>query len=713
MADEEQVPLDKDKDSWGRAVGYFTGYKMPDIGDVFEDLKGNDKTVPLMSVEFEDVELTTDNALEVFYDEDLDWVGDNIGRVVDKDIVIPFYKEDGDKVIAKRVKIKMLGDSGEHLPRGGAGEGTEALNQYAYGSGFALEELVNNSTTKDFSWGGAAVPDSAPVDLTSFKTTALAFDRFQSFVYKRKAELEEWEQLFGKVENDKWRGQAAGVWWELVHLLVNRYERLYEDVQGTHGGSKQGEKILDAAEVLRSEAESMRTAWSTWTLYDSNPLNHLNLLLGEIMVHLGNKNLFSVSMPDKSGDLDLDGDGSNRNTVHDLQTDPEFSDQAYDLAGHYYGPLDSVDTWKNIGQEAIYKWWNAVRERLGTVADESLRNVRNAWAISDAGLGEIRPPRGDDLKSSFQEDLAYKEKRDAEEEKKKARDEEKKARDEAKAEAERERERERKYREEQEAKANKQREEDLRRQAEQEAKQDRIREEQEAKADKQREEDLRRQAEQEAKQDRIREEQEAKQEQYQKEQEQKQEEQEREQEQKQKEQEAKQEQQQKEQEAEQEQQQREAKEEQARQEAKQDRVREEQEAKQEEQQKEQEQKQKEQEAKQDRIREEQEAKQEEQQRRQEQMQLQQMAQQRAMQEQQRKEQEKREKEQEAEQEQQEREAKEEQARQEAKQDRIREEQKAEQEQQQKEAKEEQARQEAKQDRVREEQEAKQEEQQKE
>ncbi|WP_432108479.1 AAWKG family protein [Streptomyces sp. AA1529] len=726
MADETLI--DKGNDDWWSAVSLFTGYTPPSVTDALDQLKSHDG-IPFMHVT---LEKAGNNDLPE--DEETAWQDENFYNEIGKmHFKIPFYTyKDGD-LTKHHAWIQLIGiqDTKQGIDDGGGKDSfkesdvdsewggedekgdtesswdTSQIAQYSYGSGEALRWLLEKPHgTKGFNWN-PAVTDSTFVDPSTFESTALAFDRFRDFVGARKEILEGWEKTFGKTENDKWKGQAAGVWWNLVHLIVRRYERLADDMQDTANrhvglaaarGSKQAAAVRYVGMTLLDEAQNLRDAWESWVgdhrgwdggfsaTVSSNPLYHLVDILGEIMYNIWMDNLtkaYESTESNPSGYTSLSAGYSPDTTSVNIQ--PGFSSEAKDRDGKLYGQLDLQDTWKKIGEEAKTRWWRDLREKLGGPGETAKANLKSAIATAVGDIGEIRPASGQDLQQSLQSDQADRDRKEAADERAKQEAENERIRKEMEeqraedlAAAEAERERQDKLREEAEAKADKQRAEDLARQKAEQERQDKLREEAEAKADKQRAEDL-------ARQEELRKEQEAKEEELRKEQEAKEKEQE----------------------------------------AKQEELRKEQEAKEEELRKEQEAKEKEQEAKQEQRQKEQEQRQEEQQRRQEEQQQQQMIQQRIMQEKQRKEQQRqraedirRQEEQEAKQEarQEEQEAKQEakEREQEAKQEELRKEQEAKEKEQ--EAKQEQLRkeqeakekeQEEKQEQIRQEQEAKQ------
>ncbi|MBE9500366.1 AAWKG family protein [Streptomyces sp. GKU 257-1] len=607
MADETLI--DKGNDDWWSAVSLFTGYTPPSVTDALDQLKSHDG-IPFMHVT---LEKAGNNDLPE--DEETAWQDENFYNEIGKmHFKIPFYTyKDGD-LTKHHAWIQLIGiqDTKKGIDEGGGKDSfkesdvdsewggddekgdtesswdTSQIAQYSYGSGEALRWLLEKPHgTKGFNWN-PAVTDSTFVDPSTFESTALAFDRFRDFVGARKEILEGWEKTFGKTENDKWKGQAAGVWWNLVHLIVRRYERLADDMQDTANrhvglaaarGSKQAAAVRYVGMTLRDEAQNLRDAWESWVgdhrgwdggfsaTVSSNPLYHLVDILGEIMYNIWMDNLtkaYESTESNPSGYTSLSAGYSPDTTSVNIQ--PGFSSEAKDRDGKLYGQLDLQDTWKKIGEEAKTRWWRDLREKLGGPGETAKANLKSAIATAVGDIGEIRPASGQDLQQSLQSDQADRDRKEAADERAKQEAENERIRKEMEeqraedlAAAEAERARQDKLREEAEAKADKQRAEDLARQKAEQERQDKLREEAEAKADKQRAEDLARQEElrkeQEAKQEELRKEQEAKekeqeakQEELRKEQEAKEEELRKEQEAKEKEQEAKQEQRQKEQE---------------------------------------------------------------------------------------------------------------------------------------------------------------------
>ncbi|MCK8678159.1 MULTISPECIES: AAWKG family protein [Streptomyces] len=649
MREENIKPLTSDNDGWRQAVEFFTGYLAPERGKLFDELKGN-ADIPQMKVE-----ISKQDSVDYADPDDFNWRVENAGfRIENTDFVVPFYMtgsdnpQSGDKISMYKARITLLGNkSSDGPPAGGVVEGgefksqydnhlgltgdaatwtTQPLTQYSYGTGRALEALLNNPDgTYNFHWNGLNVLDNKQVSLASFDTAAAAFDRVAQFFAGRRDAVQEWERRIGTEQNDAWRGQAAGVFWNLVHILSKQYEGYAKDMAGTTGGSKQGDEIRQAKTDLRNAVSTLQRSWAHWEWYMGNPLRWLHDMLVEITDHVWEYNIKMITYKINTG-----ARGHVYTTYHAMSGFDQNATRY--LKGDTFGQLDELTTWKNVGEKAVQLWQGSVIENLVEPAQQAMRDVQNAWASSSFVLGSIKTRGGSDLTSSYKEDKAELK----EEEAKRKEEEAQRKQDEfmawqkeqaAKAEAEAKR-----REEEAKAEAARKEKEAAEKEAQAKAEQERKEKEAEAKAAEKEAEQERKQAEAEAKQEQKEKEAEAKAAQKEAEAEQKEAQAKAEQEQKEKEAEAKQAQ--KEAEAEQKQAEAEAKQAQKEAEAEQKQAEAEQKA---------EAKQAEQEAKQEEAQ----RRAEEAQQRQEQVQAAQFAQSRADQERQRKEQEQKEAEAEA------------------------------------------------------------------
>ncbi|WP_170066634.1 AAWKG family protein, partial [Streptomyces sparsogenes] len=688
MADDKEYD-----DYWLKAVKLFTGYEGPPRHTLFDKIVGN------AGIKQMKVEITKQKSVATIDATDFDWLSENAGwHINNTDFVIPFYTNDDGTVHYYKARFTLLGsksDDGAYRGEVVGGEGkskygkeledghfkpsdngttwnTFDLTSYAYGTGKALKALVENENgTLGFSWGGEPpIPLDKGVRLASFDMAADAFDRVAKFFWDSNATMAEWQEKVGRDENDAWKGQAAGVFWDLIHELGRRYGHYADDMEAIGGVSKQGKALRKAGQALRTQADKLVSQWDIWSMSYGNPLRHLVDLLSQIAIQTWDRNLTQVDADYQYSYSPYGGGG-----YWDYTTTSDFTQVAWDSGMYrpqrYYGDMKELETWKKVGDQAVANWEEDVKEFLIDPAEAALKELATAWGSSHFDLGSIRTKGDKGIEENFQEDKAYKEKKDAEDKaakekaaaekkyeddkkaaEKKYEDDKKAAEDKAakeKAAAEKKYEEdkkeaedkaakekaaaEKKYEEdkkEAEDKAAKEKEEaDKKYAVEKAAAEKKEKEAEEKAAAKEKEQEAKQKAAEEKATQKEKEaeekaaakekEQEAKQKeaeekaaQKEKEAEQKQAEKEKEAEQKQAEAEKKQEQIRQEQEQKQAEKEKEAEQKQAEQQAKQDHIRQEQEAKQEEQRKQAEQKQAEQQAKQDHIRQEQEAKQEEQ-----------------------------------------------------------------------------------------------------
>ncbi|MEU3716698.1 AAWKG family protein, partial [Streptomyces californicus] len=668
-----------DDDKWAEAVSWFTGFKAPNRNDLFDSLVGNEG-IPLMKVEISDV-----GYVDYVDTEDLNWLYENTGSDINNtDFVIPFYHTKGgtgSDVTMHKARITLLGSKGDgRIPTQGVHTGgqfsssidghlgmdgkptwdTTATARYAYGTGLALWELLDNPEegTHGFSWNGKSVNDADSVTLDNFDTVAAAFDRVGQFFSTQQETVGQWLALLGTEKDKAWRGKAAGVFWDLINKINKQYSDYAEDMAGKNTyRSKQGEELAQAKKDFQDAVTDLYNVWNKWQLKYGNPLTVLHTLLSAIMEHVWDYNITKITY-----EIEPAGDTYVTNYI----SEDRFSNQAaiekitgkgdmgLSVDPQDFGELKELSTWAEVGNKALRMWSQTIDDYLEDAAVSAMTKVRDSWSNSELDFGSVKS-RGtsDTLESEYKEEKAElaEEKAEADAAAAKAAAEEAARKQEefiqwqkdqaAKAEAERKKEKEEAERKEREAKAEAERKE-------KEAKAEAERKEKEAEA-----KAAAKEAEQEAKAEAKEKEAEAKA----AEQEAKAEAKEKEAEAKAAEQEAKAEAKEAEAKAEQEAKEKEAEQKQAEQEAKQENLRAEQEAKQEQ------------------VRKEQEAKQAEAQSRAENMQMMQMNQAKIQQE----------------------EAKKKQAEQEAKQEAKEAEAKAEQEAKEKEAEQKQAEQEAKQE----------------
>ncbi|MET8535075.1 AAWKG family protein, partial [Streptomyces sp. NPDC005065] len=495
-------PADSTDDDWQLAVKLLTGYEMPLRDSLFDKLLGNQK-IPLMKIEFSDYNGVPSNAVLEAID-DMNWRVQNSGwRIENTDFVVPFFSGKhgpitsasvGTKVVMKKARVTLIGTRGSDAPHGGWGEGgdivssmdkpfddlaahqtwnDQALHQYSYGGGKALEALLGTQqSTIDFVFNGLPVERKNAVSLKSFQDAAQAFDRAASFFSQRHADLSDWEFDLG-AEETSWKGQAAGVFRDLIHG-INRNYREYNLQLPTlrlpmvGQLSQYGTELRNFETALQNASQNLYNAWDTWQLYEGNPLRWLHDVLLDVTDYMWYHNLTKVryKRSSRSGDHKVNFEG---------------------FSGGYkdWGALEDKATWKRIGEEAIRKWQESVKNELGKVGRQALIDIQNSWndqkftAITTVSVDLQQQLAIDQQEKKDKEQKEKEEEAKAEQEKKDK--EQKEKEEEAKAEQEKKEKEQEKKQEELQAKQDAKQAEQEKKQEELQAKQDAKQAEQEKK----------------------------------------------------------------------------------------------------------------------------------------------------------------------------------------------------------------------------------------
>ncbi|MFJ5909510.1 AAWKG family protein, partial [Streptomyces californicus] len=503
-------------DKWAEAVGFFTGFKAPKRDDLFDTLVGNEG-IPLMKVEISDV-----GYVDYVDTEDMNWLYENAGSdIKNTDFVIPFYHAKGgtgSDVTMHKARITLLGSKGDgRIPIQGYQEGgkfsssidghlgmdgkptwdTTFTARYAYGTGLALEELLNNPSegTYGFSWNTLPVNDPDSVTLDNFETVAAAFDRVAGFFSSQQKIVEEWQSRLGTEKDKAWRGKAAGVFWDLINKINKQYSDYADDMKpggNSTVGSKQGDEIRQAKKDFREAVSDLHSVWAKWQWKYGNPLVVLHTLLSAIMEFVWDNNITKITYEiEPAGESYVtnyisEEHFSNRAAIKEITGTGEM---ALSVAAKDFGDLKELDTWVEVGNKALLMWKQTVEDNLDKAAVDAMTKVRDSWSNSELDFGSVKS-RGTSgtLESDFKEEKAElaEEKAEADAAAAKAAAEEAARKQEAfiqwqkdqaaKAEAERKKEKEEAERKEREAKAEAERKE-------KEAKAEAERKEKEAKAE--------------------------------------------------------------------------------------------------------------------------------------------------------------------------------------------------------------------------------------
>ncbi|WP_343884495.1 AAWKG family protein, partial [Actinoallomurus spadix] len=433
-------------DKWNSTIFLLTGYQLPKRDEIFNKLYGNDNT-PLMKFEI-NAEGTAPSDTIAQAVQDTTWLRQNSGwRIENTDIVVPFYgKTDGSansklpvgtEVKMYRARITLLGTDADHsMPAGmtgaadpgatfgssssplmdGAKNGdgsafsgwdSRPVSQYSYGGGLALEQLLNKPySTQDFAWNGIRVEDANAVDLAGFDRAALAFNRAANFFRFARQTIQQWQTALG-TEDASWRGEAAGVFYDLIQKLGLTYQG-YTDALPTGGPgiSKVAIELEAAKQAYINAITNLHAAWHNWALYMGNPLRWLVDLLADITYNIWRTNIATVR-------YHIEYYGGNSQSDQTQHKDEKLKTATADWSGDAvtsdgkmnFGPLNDKSTWRKIGEEAVARWKNSVKENLDTAAEDAMTYIRNAWVSVPKSLPQLSTPSFS-LAADYQADAA-------------------------------------------------------------------------------------------------------------------------------------------------------------------------------------------------------------------------------------------------------------------------------------------------------------------
>ncbi|MEU0844893.1 AAWKG family protein, partial [Streptomyces sp. NPDC005962] len=426
------------EDYWRKAVQLFTGFAAPERATLFAGGKEKSGIVGNDDIKQMKVEITKQDSVDTVDVDDWQWKVDNAGYDINNtDFVIPFYTDNG-SVSMYKARITLLGVKtmsddefvGSDDSVGSEGESKYAkdlkdgafqkasggnnltwdtfdLTKYSYGTGKALQALLDNENgTLGFSWGGeSALPLDKAVRLGSFDMAAEAFDRVAKFFYDSNATMTEWQKRLGLEESEAWQGMAAGVFWDLIHEVGGRYENYAEDMGYIGGSSKQGRELRAAGEALRTQTQNLVNAWDEWTREKGNPLRWLVDLLTEISDNSWDNNITKI---DSEYQYSSSAYSSGYFTY---STTGGFTQQAVDANRKVYGDMKELTTWKAVGDEAVKRWEEGVKDGLIDPAEYALDALSKAWGSRVFDLGSISTRGDKGLSGEWAEDKAAKDKK--------------------------------------------------------------------------------------------------------------------------------------------------------------------------------------------------------------------------------------------------------------------------------------------------------------
>ncbi|MFD9393350.1 AAWKG family protein [Streptomyces sp. NPDC060000] len=409
-------------DYWAKAVTLFTGYTMPSRKTLFNDLKSKEG-VPLFRHGIHD------QAVRPVQPADYAALtGRNVRKGEDYDLV--FYTSKGGDgahggVRMKQVRVVLIGvftDENGRATLFEPGEvmvgstfnssvkeakvkndwDTTPMSRYIFGGRAALDALLTDHSTKGFSFSGQSVSDLNAVDLTSFTRTARAFDRAKKFFADQANTLEQWDKSLGE-EQASWKGQAAGVFQNLIHQMYENYENYvdqlggkdykaaHKTIDGYLPSSEIGDAVAQAQRNLVDQATGLRKAWSTWeSSREHDPHRAVLDVLNDLWKWVVDNNITQVNRTRTTAPkLTI----VHHTTAAFRQHHPEYGDLATDAA------------WKKVGEAAVAKWNRQVERFLTPTGTTALSGLNNQWLnVATAFEEPLETKKTSTLSEAFQQE---------------------------------------------------------------------------------------------------------------------------------------------------------------------------------------------------------------------------------------------------------------------------------------------------------------------
>ncbi|MYS36650.1 T-complex protein 10 [Streptomyces sp. KhCrAH-43] len=423
MADDGKstsgTPTYDPDDYYAQAITNFTGYTIPARSSLFNSLS-SDSGDDFSDLKLFRMEISGQTMRAVSTEDYTALSGFQKSKGEDYDLA--FYDAGGDgahnSVSLKKARIVMIGVGvGEDgradlwgdgaISGGGEFEGSYShvqwdsgpMAQYISGSKLALDELLNNHTTKGWSFSNLSVLDGNAVEFKSFEETGQSFDRAMQFFKDHSDVVNGWMKSLGE-DQAAWKGKAASLFWHLLKELKTNYDgyvsqlggRDYSPKNTTVGGyvpkSKLSDALAAAQTALKDAVTDLQTAWNNWAKDGKHdPHRHLVNVLDEVSAFVLKDNIQHVNV--KTQYYGGYGGGGSYKTY---STTSEFKQTSE------YGDLTQHTTWKKIADAAVKSWSDHADSMLKQPAIDALSNVKSAWAdVTDAFDQEVTDKNSETL----------------------------------------------------------------------------------------------------------------------------------------------------------------------------------------------------------------------------------------------------------------------------------------------------------------------------
>ncbi|MET8832058.1 AAWKG family protein [Streptomyces sp. NPDC004610] len=275
--------------------------------------------------------------------------------------------------------------------------------QRSYDALVGLARSPYSTVGASSNYGGSPSQENG-VDLRSFTTLALSFDKAGTFFNSHAEILKQWTEALGD-ENASWKGTAAGVFWDLINLLYEKYEHFKSELSppgfsstatavATNHSSPtiHGNSLIEAENALHRAYVNMfddfvkfmyRSATPITVSHpdgsqsgrniDGDPRAVLVDIMNELIVWINNYNTSKTGMIE--GTADDDGQQYGDYVSDDKWlTLPDYRDSTV------WGNLKDQSTWSAISNEARYRWRVNIETNLDTPARAEVKTLQENWS---------------------------------------------------------------------------------------------------------------------------------------------------------------------------------------------------------------------------------------------------------------------------------------------------------------------------------------------
>ncbi|MFF9488138.1 AAWKG family protein, partial [Streptomyces sp. NPDC014676] len=356
-------------DNWEHIVKLLTGWSLPERSEV-TGVKG-DSGIPWINVDVKKVAKTLQPRTELR----------------DTGASFQFYVLKGKDVDMYQANINYadlsLGDT------------------YAQRSQEALSRLVNQFQTTGVQSSSGGEPTGADgVDLHSFAKAARSFDVAGQFFYHHEAVLKHWLDHLGD-ENAAWKGTAAGVFYNLVKDLHDKYDHFLAQLRppgfqpqyqsaatpGFASTTLHGDQIIGAENMLHQAHTKLLQQFSDFywrrgrpitvneadgqsisRVPPADPKSILNELMWDVDWFIRQYNTSRIQAIKRTVQRVDDPDVITWRAMAGFSTQP------------HWGDLRDTSTWSGIAQEAVDRWTNNLRANLDEPALPIVTELSQGWS---------------------------------------------------------------------------------------------------------------------------------------------------------------------------------------------------------------------------------------------------------------------------------------------------------------------------------------------